>query len=127
MSNPAPGFAAHPDHAISLHQSADLVRVSLYGQPVAESRRSVILRETGYPDVHYLPRGDVDMGRLAASDHTTYCPFKGQASYWNIQVSDGEAEEAAWSYEAPFDEMASLKGHIAFYADRADVEIVEEG
>ena len=91
MSNPAPGFAAHPDHAISLHPSTDLVRVSLYDQPVAESRRTVILRESGYPDVHYLPREDVDMERLTASDHTTYCPFKGEASYWDIQVSDGEA------------------------------------
>ena len=87
----------------------------------------MILRESGYPDVHYLPREDVDMERLTASDHTTYCPFKGEASYWDIQVSDGEAEEAAWSYEAPFDEVAALKGYIAFYADRADLEIVEEG
>jgi uncharacterized protein (DUF427 family) len=126
MSNPAPGFAAHPDHAISLHPSSDLVRVSLYGQGVAESRRSLILRETGYPDVHYLPRDDVDMGRLAASDHTTYCPFKGEASYWDIRVSDGASEEAAWSYETPYDEVAALKGYIAFYADRADVEITTE-
>ncbi|SDT92830.1 DUF427 domain-containing protein [Stappia sp. ES.058] len=123
MSNPAPGFAAHPDHAISLHPSTDLVRVSLYGAPVAESRRSIMVCETGYPDVHYLPREDVDIGRLAASDRTTYCPFKGTATYWTVTVPDGNADAAAWSYEIPFDEVTRLKGYIAFYADRVDVEI----
>lgn len=123
MSNPAPGFAEDPDHAIRLRRSSDRVRVRLYDQPVADSSRTLILSESGYPDVHYLPREDVDTHRLVASDHVTYCPFKGEASYWTIRVSDGEAEDAAWSYETPYDEVAELKGYIAFYADRAEVEI----
>ncbi|WP_029060149.1 DUF427 domain-containing protein [Stappia stellulata] len=127
MSNRAPGFATHPNHAISLRPNTRLVRVSLYGQPVAESRHGLVLRESGYPDVHYLPRDDIDMNRLAASDHTTYCPFKGTASYWTISVSNGEAANAAWSYDAPFDDVADLKGHVAFYADRVDVEITDAG
>jgi uncharacterized protein (DUF427 family) len=126
MANPAPGFARHPDHSVTLHPSGDLVRVSINGMPLAESRRSVILRESGYPEVRYLPKADIRMDWLLRSDHSSRCPFKGEESYWNVDAPDSEVENAGWSYETPYDEVVGIAGHIAFYADRVDVAIGEE-
>ncbi|WP_428699879.1 DUF427 domain-containing protein [Stappia sp.] len=127
MANPAPGFARHPDHKITLHRSDERIRVSINGIPLAESRNSVILRESGYPPVHYLPKADIRTDWLVRSAHSTRCPFKGEATYWNVDAPDSEVENAGWSYETPYDEVAEIAGHIAFYTDRVDVTVGGDG
>jgi uncharacterized protein (DUF427 family) len=123
-TNSAPGFAKYPEHTISTRPAAVRVQVTFRGEVIADTRDAVELREamgtgksTVAPVVYYIPRSDVKMERLVRSAHHTYCPFKGQASYFSLK--DGP-ENAVWSYEEPYDEMAALKDLLAFYPDRVD-------
>jgi uncharacterized protein (DUF427 family) len=123
-TNSAPGFAKYPEHTISTRPAAVRVQVTFRGEVIADTRDAVELREamgtgksTVAPVVYYIPRSDVKMERLVRSAHHTYCPFKGQASYFSLK--DGP-ENAVWSYEQPYDEMAALKDLLAFYPDRVD-------
>jgi len=79
------------------------------------------LREAAYPAVQYIPRADVDMVRLQQTDHASYCPYKGQASYFSVLADGTQLENAVWSYEAPYDAVAEIKDHLAFYADRFEI------
>jgi uncharacterized protein (DUF427 family) len=83
-------------------------------------QRSGLTREAEYPAVQYIPRRDVDMGALARSEHTTYCPYKGDASYYNIPGGGDRSLNAIWTYETPFEAVAQIKEYLAFYADRVD-------
>jgi uncharacterized protein (DUF427 family) len=76
--------------------------------------------EASYPAVHYIPRDDVDMAQLARTDHATYCPYKGEASYFSIPVGGDRATNAVWTYENPYDSVAPIKDHLAFYQTRVD-------
>jgi uncharacterized protein (DUF427 family)/class 3 adenylate cyclase len=96
------------------------VRVEFGGETVADSRRALVLHETRLPPVYYLPRADVREDLLEPSDYRTYCPFKGNASYWTLVVGGSRAEHAAWSYEDPLPEAAPIRGHLAFYRNRVD-------
>ena len=93
------------------------VRVTVKGEIIADSRDALALREGDYPIVYYFPRKDVKMERLERTDLGTYCPFKGQASYFSVK---GGPENAIWSYEDPYDDMLSIKGRLAFYRDKVD-------
>ena len=73
-----------------------------------------------YPPVQYIPRRDVDMAALTRSEHTTYCPYKGDASYYSIPAGGDRSLNAVWSYETPFEAMAQIKDYVAFYSDRVD-------
>lgn len=120
--NPAPGFKEYPDHHVEIGPSRARVRVTWRGEVIAESARAIEMREGQSksrisPVVYYLPREDVRMERFARTTHSTHCPFKGDASYYSLK--DGP-ENAAWSYENPYDEMAAIKDHLAFYPDRVD-------
>ena len=86
------------DHALYPEDSPRRVRVMLGGETVADSRRVKLLHEAGHLPVYHFPEEDVHMDLLEESDHTTYCPFKGDASYWSVRVGDNVAENAAWSY-----------------------------
>ncbi len=124
-ANPAPGFASHPDHRIGLAPAGRRMRVIVAGcVAVAESGDVLVMREGDYPPVYYFPRQDVNMDLLAATDHASTCPFKGDASYWTIEAGDRREENAAWSYEAPYDEMLEIAGMIAFYQDRVKLEVI---
>src|SRR5690554_3803458 len=92
------------DYRVHVEPSRKRVKVVFNGQVVADSRRALVLRETRLPPVYYLPREDVVMDFLVPSDHHTYCPFKGTASYWSLAVGDKTLENAAWSYEDPIEE-----------------------
>jgi uncharacterized protein (DUF427 family) len=70
--------------------------------------------------VLYVPREDVDMTKLERTLHTTYCPYKGECSYYSIPSGGQKAANAVWSYETPYDAVASIKDHLAFYRDRVD-------
>jgi uncharacterized protein (DUF427 family) len=109
-----------PDHPISIDANVSRVIVTVDGRVIADSRNALTLREGSYPPVQYIPRGDVDMAALARSSHTTYCPYKGDASYYDIPAGGARSLKAAWTYESPFGAMAQIKDHIAFYPDRVD-------
>jgi uncharacterized protein (DUF427 family) len=86
------------------------------------------LREANYPPVQYIPLDDVDPTLLAASDTQTYCPYKGDASYCSItlpQGQDGEGQlvDAVWSYREPYQAVAPIAGHVAFYATKAEIAV----
>jgi len=117
-ANPAPGFASHPDHRIDIAPAATRARALLDGTVLADSRSCLLLREGGYPPIHYFPRANVRMDLLTRTDHHTRCPFKGEASYW----SAGGEDNIAWSYESPYDETQAIAGYVAFYPDRVTIE-----
>ncbi|MEM8855808.1 MAG: DUF427 domain-containing protein [Pseudomonadota bacterium] len=121
MANPAPGFAKHPNHKILLDTGPDAVTVRHGDTLIAMTTTAVLLREDGYPTRAYIPRGDVT-ATLAKTDKTTHCPFKGDTVYFNVVADGTEVGNGAWSYEAPYDEMADIKDHVAF-DDRFEITI----
>ena len=117
MDNSAPGFKKVPRSHIVARRAGKRVRVTVNGEVIADSRAAIELREGNYPVAYYLPREDVRMERLARTSRSTHCPFKGDASYFSIV---GGPENAVWSYERPYDEMADIEGLLAFYPDKVD-------
>jgi uncharacterized protein (DUF427 family) len=109
-----------PDHPITITASDKRVRVLFADWTVADTVEALTLQEASYKPVQYIPRDDVDMGVLTPTDHTTHCPYKGDASYYSINIRGRIAENAIWSYEEPFPAMAEIKGYLAFYPDRVD-------
>ena len=114
-----------PDHPISVQHNPAHVLVSIAGRVIADTRNALTLREADYSPVQYIPREDVDLSQLKRTDHATYCPFKGDCSYYSIPVGGKKSVNAVWSYEDPFPAVAQIKGHVAFYPDRVD-EIAEQ-
>ena len=117
MAHSAPGFKKTSRSHIVTQRSHKRVRVTVNGEVIADSRAALELKEGNYPVAYYLPRKDVRMERLARTSHSTHCPFKGDASYFSIV--DGP-ENAVWSYERPYDEMADIKDLLAFYPNKVD-------
>ena len=109
-----------PDHPISIEANRSRVVVEVGGKIIADTRNALTLREASYPAVQYIPRRDVDMAALARSEHTTYCPYKGDASYYSILAGGDRSLNAVWTYETPFEAMAQIKDYVAFYPDRVD-------
>ena len=109
-----------PDHPITIGSNPRRVRVTLGGKVVAETSRALTLKEASYPAVQYIPREDADMSLFTRTDHSTHCPYKGDASYYTLRAGDKSAENAVWSYETPFPAMAQIKDHLAFYPNRVD-------
>jgi uncharacterized protein (DUF427 family) len=112
------------DHPITVEHNAARVTVTLGGTKIADTTDALTLRESTYPAVQYVPRKDVDMSLLERTDHETYCPFKGDASYYTIKNGDQALDNVVWTYEQPYDAVSGIKDHLAFYADR--VEIAEQ-
>jgi uncharacterized protein (DUF427 family) len=111
-----------PDHPITLERSPCHVVVRSGSVVIAESDRALEMREAAYPTVFYLPFDDVDQRHLRRSEHHTWCPYKGEASYYDIVDGDGAALDAAvWYYDDPSPAVAEIKGHVAFYADRVTI------
>jgi uncharacterized protein (DUF427 family) len=112
-----------PDHPIAIEHTKGRVVVTAGGRVVADTRDALTLREASYPAVQYIPRKDADMSLLKRSDHMTYCPYKGDCSYFTIAGS--RATNAVWTYEHPYPAVAQIEGHLAFYQDRVDaIEIL---
>ena len=114
------GFKTNPDYKVILERSPRRVRVKFNGEWVADSTAAHLLFETRHLPVYYFPRADVRMDKLAPTDHHTFCPYKGTASYWTIRVGDKVSENAVWGYPDPYDEVPALKDFVAFYWDRVD-------
>lgn len=111
-----------PDHPIGIARHPGRVVVRAGGRVVADSRGVLVLREASYPPVHYIPREDVDLSLLQPSDHGTHCPYKGDASYFHLPLLGPRGENAVWSYEEPYESVAAIAGHLAFYPDRTELE-----
>jgi len=109
-----------PDHPIAIERNLKRVVVSIGGTVLADSRDALILREAGYRAVQYIPRKDVDMTLLERSAHTTYCPYKGDCAYFSIPSGGDRGINAVWTYEAPYDAVAAIRTHLAFYPERVD-------
>ena len=115
--------ASHPRdpfHRVDLRRSSRSLGIELAGLLVAETTRAVLLFETSLPTRFYLPREDVRPA-LLPSARRTVCPYKGEASYWSIDVGGRRLEDIGWSYEQPLAELAPIAGRIAFWDERADV------
>jgi uncharacterized protein (DUF427 family) len=95
--------------------------VTYRGQVLADTAHALTLREAKYPPVHYIPRADVDMARLERSEHVTYCPYKGDCSYYHLAGGGDGARNAVWTYEAPYESVEGIRGHLAFYPDRVEI------
>ncbi|HEY8382118.1 MAG TPA: DUF427 domain-containing protein [Microvirga sp.] len=109
-----------PDHPITVTANPHRIRVVLGGFIVAETTNAQTLQEANYPPVHYIPRGDVRMDLLDPTDHRTHCPYKGEASYFNLTAGGLERANAVWSYEQPNPAVAAIAGHVAFYPNKVD-------
>ena len=114
-----------PDHPISIQPNPARVVVSVAGRVVADTRNALTLSEASYPPVQYIPREDVDFTQLEQTDHTTYCPYKGDCSYYSVPAGGKKSVNAVWTYENPYPAVAQIKGHVAFYPDRVG-EIAEQ-
>ena len=109
-----------PDHPITVEPSGTHVVIKVAGHVLADTRSSLELREASYPAVYYIPRKDVDLSLLARSDHHTYCPYKGECSYFSIPLAGERGINAVWTYETPYDAVAPIKDYLAFYTTRVD-------
>jgi uncharacterized protein (DUF427 family) len=111
---------AGADHPITVTPHAGRVVVTVAGRVIADTRHALTLREAAYPPVLYIPRKDADMSLLQRTDLATYCPYKGDCAYYSIPAGGERSANAVWTYEAPYDSVAAIKGHLAFYPDRVD-------
>jgi uncharacterized protein (DUF427 family) len=117
-----------PDHPISIENNPSRVVVTLGGNVIADTCNALTLREASCPDVQYVPRQDVNIAALTGSQHSTFCPYKGEAAYFSIPAGGDRSVNAAWTYETPFAAMAQIKEYVAFYPDRVDeIKVIEAG
>ncbi|MGE2729448.1 DUF427 domain-containing protein [Mycolicibacterium vaccae] len=112
--------AAHP---ITVVPTGRRVVVRIDGEVIAETDDALTLQEASYPAVQYIPMADVARDRLQPSDTTSYCPYKGEAVYYDVRTAAGTTADAIWSYRDPYPAVAEIAGHVAFYPDKADVTV----
>jgi uncharacterized protein (DUF427 family) len=110
-----------PDHPITLTEGQARAEARFGGQVIAASDHVIWVKEGGYHAVAYFPRADVEMGLLKRTDHDTYCPYKGHASYFSLEAGGTTAENAVWSYETPHPGMEALRDRLAFYSNIVEV------
>ena len=118
--NSGPGYKTNPEHKITLLLANRRMKVIFDKKIIADSNRAINLKEGSYPDVLYFPLEDVCTEVLKPTQHETYCPFKGTASYWSIISSNKIVENAVWGYKTPYIEVDKLKGCVAFYVSKVD-------
>lgn len=110
-----------PDHPITVEPNPARVTVRVGDRVVADTTAALRLRESDYPAVQYVPLSDVDATLLRRTDTSTYCPYKGDASYYSLALPDGELTDVVWTYEEPHAAVAGIAGHVAFYADQVSI------
>jgi uncharacterized protein (DUF427 family) len=122
------------EHPITITPTGKHVTVRVNGEVVAETDAALTLQESTYPAVQYVPLADVVGSALRRSDNTTYCPYKGEANYYHVVTGASEAtgkdsvggdtvDDAIWTYEQPYPAVGEIVGHVAFYANKADVTV----
>jgi uncharacterized protein (DUF427 family) len=128
MTDARPQKTPGPDHPITVQPASVHVTVSSGPVVIADSDRALELREASYPPVLYVPLEDIDQAVLRPSELHTWCPYKGEASYYDIVDGDGtDLAAPVWYYDDPFPAVAEIKGHVAFYTDRVTVSAVPSG
>lgn len=110
-----------PDHPITIEKNPARVVVRVGDKVVADTTAALALREGDYPAVQYIPLGDVDAAALEDSTTSSYCPYKGDASYFSLVTADGEEADAVWTYREPYPAVAEIAGHVAFYPGKVEV------
>ena len=118
-----PVLTPGPDHPITIDRNPRRVQARSGDGLIADTENALTLREANYPPVQYIPRGDTDMSQLRRSTHKTYCPYKGDPAYFDIPSLGEKGTNAVWTYEHPYEAVAEIAGHLAFYPV---VEVTEE-
>src|SRR3954464_12237285 len=109
-----------PGHQIEIEPTPGRVVVTVAGQKVADTARALTLHEGRLRPVQYIPLEDVEASLLQATDHTSYCPFKGDATYHSVPAGGERSINAVWTYRDPYPAVALIAGHVAFYPERVD-------
>lgn len=115
-----------PDHPITIRPAKNRWRAFFAGHVIADSNDALILQEANLGPVVYFPREEVAMEYMSRSDHSTHCPYKGDATYYSMMIDGQWAENAIWSYERPYDAVGQISGRIAFYPDKVEVYEVDD-
>ena len=110
-------------HPITVTPTSGRVRVLVGDTVIAESSASLTLHEASYPPAQYVPLSDIDPAALSRTDTSTYCPFKGDASYFSVSTPEGTITDAGWTYDEAYDAVSEIKGHVAFYPDKVTVTV----
>lgn len=111
-------------HPITIEPTNGRVQVRVNGELVADTTDALELREATIPAVQYIPIADVLQDRFTRTDTSTYCPFKGDATYYSVTTSSGDTvDDVIWTYEQPYPAVAAIAGHVAFYPDKADISV----
>jgi uncharacterized protein (DUF427 family) len=111
-------------HPITIEPTVQRVQVRVNGELIADTTAALGLQEASLPLVQYIPLADVVQERLTRTDTSTYCPFKGDASYYSVTTSAGDTvADAIWTYEQPYPAVAAIAGHVAFYPSKVDITI----
>ena len=112
-------------HPITIEPTQGRVQVRVNGELIADTSAALELREATLPVVQYIPLADVVQERLTRTDTSTYCPFKGDASYYSVTTAAGDTvDDAIWFYEQPYPAVAEIAGHVAFYSSKAEISVV---
>lgn len=114
-------YAANLGHKIVVKPHDGRVVVTFKGAVVADTQRALTLKEGSYPEVYYIPQGDLKIAHFIETDRKTTCPYKGTARYWTLSTKDGTAENAVWGYDDPNDQVAMIDRHVAFYPDKVEI------
>ena len=117
-----------PDHPITIEPTAGRVVVTVGGRTIVDTQSALTLHEATYPAVQYIPRSDVDWSFLSRTETASYCPYKGDATYFSIIVDGERHPDAIWTYEDAYPAVAKIKSHLAFSRDRvASIDIKQDG
>src|SRR3954468_16429057 len=120
---PAGGFNFDPPRergVIYFEDSPRRIRARFAGETIVDTRHAKLLHEAGHLPVYYFPEDEVRMDLLEETDHSSHCPFKGEASYWSVRVGDRVAENAVWTYREPLPDAPPLAGYVALYWNKMD-------
>ena len=116
-----------PDHPITIGRNPRRIQIRAGDALIADTAAALTLREAGYPPVQYIPRSDADMAQLRRSTHASYCPYKGEAAYFDIPGLGEKGANAVWTYEQPYPAVADIAGHLAFYPSIVTIEMPSAG
>jgi uncharacterized protein (DUF427 family) len=119
----SPAFASNPGHTITIAPEPERVVVRFKSEVVADTKRALRLQEASYPSVLYIPRTDIKPEHFLETSHQTKCPFKGVARYWTLTGKSGEAVNAVWGYDDPFDQVSEIDRHVAFYPNQVEISV----
>ncbi len=109
-----------PDHSITVELNTQRIKIMFNGRTIADTKKALELNEATLAPVQYIPREDVDLKALERTNHSTHCPYKGDAAYFSIAVDGAITENAVWRYESPYPAVAPIKDHLAFYPNKVD-------